>query len=80
MTSVRPLIVVIIALVSLLVAVVGAWAQQAGGGSVTAILTTAGGGFVGTAGLGLAALAYVGASQPPPPALQANVPAETSAW
>jgi hypothetical protein len=57
-----PLLVAIVVLVSLLVALIGAWAQQASNGSVTAILATAGAGFVSSFGLGLGVLAYLAGS------------------
>jgi hypothetical protein len=57
-----PLLVTIVVLVSLLIALIGAWAQDHNRGSVTAILATAGAGFVSTFGLGLGVLAYLGGS------------------
>jgi predicted permease len=61
-TAARPLQAAIVVLTSLLIALIGAWAQDHNRGSVTAILATAGAGFVSTASLGLAVLAYLAGS------------------
>lgn len=62
MTAARPLLLGLALLLSALIAVSGAWAQQASGARLPVILGTAAGAFTGTAVLMLAALAYLGGS------------------